>query len=210
MKVKYLENNDLAVFDGKKFRRDKKTGYYLNSTIHKRLHIYVWEYYNGPIPKGYQIHHKNHDKNQNDIENLQMVTAEEHRKIHSREISDELREWYRNNLNEKARPKANEWHGSEKGKEWHKKHYEQMKDKLHKEEFKECEYCGKKFIAKAYQSEFCSNKCKSAWRRKEGLDDVERQCIICRSTFTINKYSKVKTCCTECAIKLRKRTRYGE
>ena len=204
MRVEYLEDNDLAIFDGKKFRRDKRTGYYLNSSIHKRLHIYVWEYFNGPIPKGYQVHHIDHNKGHNDIENLKVMTAEEHRKVHSNEMTDELREWYKNNLNEKARPKANEWHKSDKGREWHKEHYEKMKEKLHKETFKECEQCGKKFIAKAPQSRFCSNKCKSAWRRKAGLDNVERKCVICGGTFITNKYDKVKTCSKQCKAILRK------
>lgn len=44
-------------FDGKKFTRDDKTGYYLCSTgdennVRKRMHVYVWEYFNGPISKG--------------------------------------------------------------------------------------------------------------------------------------------------------------
>ena len=36
-------------FNGLKFTRDDKTGYYLNSTIRKRMHRYVWEFYNGQI-----------------------------------------------------------------------------------------------------------------------------------------------------------------
>ena len=53
-------------FNGLKFTRDDKTGYYLNSTIEKRMHRYVWEFYNGPIPKGYDIHHKDEDKANNE------------------------------------------------------------------------------------------------------------------------------------------------
>ena len=49
-------------FDGRKFTRDEKTGYYLCSTkdligSRKRMHVYVWEYYNGLVPEGYHIHH---------------------------------------------------------------------------------------------------------------------------------------------------------
>ena len=68
-------------FDGYKFTRDNKTGYYLNSTIRQRLHRYVWEFYNGPIPKGYHIHHKDFNKANNDISNLQLLSLEEHEKI---------------------------------------------------------------------------------------------------------------------------------
>ena len=41
-------------FDGRKFTRDDKTGYYLCSTqneknVRKRMHVYVWEYFYGPV-----------------------------------------------------------------------------------------------------------------------------------------------------------------
>ena len=204
MKVEYLEDGDLAIFDGIKFRRDKKTGYFLNSNIQKRLHIYVWEYNNGNIPKGYEIHHKDHDKNNNEIDNLDMLTKKEHMKIHSKELTKEQREWYKNNLSEKARPKAIEWHKSKKGREWHKKHYEEMKDKLKIREPKVCECCGEYFIAKTINSRFCSNKCKSKWRRDNHLDDIERKCEICGKIFITNRYSKTKTCGPECVLKLKK------
>ena len=80
--VQYFDNGDLACFDGLSFRRDKRTGYFLNSTTHKRLHVYVWEHYNGEVPKGYHIHHKDHDKNNNEIENLVLLSASEHASLH--------------------------------------------------------------------------------------------------------------------------------
>jgi hypothetical protein len=44
----------------------------------KRLiHRVVWEAVNGPIPDGLQINHKNGDKSDNRIENLELVTASE-------------------------------------------------------------------------------------------------------------------------------------
>lgn len=37
MNVVYCEDDDLAVFNGVKFRKDKITGYYLNSSIQKKI-----------------------------------------------------------------------------------------------------------------------------------------------------------------------------
>lgn len=45
-------------------------------------HIYLWEKHNKPIPKGYVIHHKNKDKKDNRMENLELMKLEEHTKLH--------------------------------------------------------------------------------------------------------------------------------
>jgi hypothetical protein len=46
-------------------------------------HVWVWEQAYGPIPDGYQIHHRDGDKRNNDLANLQLVTPTEHKRIHS-------------------------------------------------------------------------------------------------------------------------------
>ena len=89
MIVKNTENKKMVLSQNYNYVFDKKTGYFLNSNIQKRLHIYVWEYNNGNIPKGYEIHHKDHDKNNNEIDNLDMLTKKEHMKIHSKELTKE-------------------------------------------------------------------------------------------------------------------------
>lgn len=52
--------------------------------ISKGVHILVWETFVGPIPKGYEIHHINGNKQDNRLENLQCLTKEEHKEIHKR------------------------------------------------------------------------------------------------------------------------------
>ena len=193
------------ILDGYKFTKTGNKKYHYNSTLRKYLHQYIWEKENGSIPKGYEIHHIDQNTDNNSIENLCLLSIKEHQEIH-KELSwnEERRERARNNLNKKARPKAKEWHRSEKGKEWHKKHYERMKDKLFIEKEFECEYCKKKYKAiNNNTNRFCSNKCKSAWRRKSGIDDVEKVCEICGSKFKTNKYSKTKTCSRSCANRLK-------
>ena len=197
----------IQYFNNVKFVRDDKTGYYLNSTSRKRMHRYVWEYYNGEIPKGFQIHHIDHDKSNNDISNLEMISRSKHAKIHANERVRDCYDEVVENLNKNARPKASEWHGSKEGIEWHKKHYAEMKDKLYiKKEFV-CKQCGKKFESTKVGSKFCCNNCKSKWRREQGFDNETRKCECCGKEFIVNKYSKTKTCSRECAAKLRRNRR---
>ncbi len=208
MKVTYSEDKKHAYFNGETFTRDERTGYYLttrnNERVGRRLHRVVWEYYNCPIPKGYHIHHIDKNKGNNDISNLKLITAKEHNQLHASELTEEEREWRRNNLEKNARPKASEWHSSDDGRNWHKLHYEKTKEKLHGKEKFVCEICGKEFIATDNgQNRFCSNTCKSAWRRKNKCDNEKRICVICGKEFETNKYKKTKCCSRKCAAILR-------
>lgn len=197
MEIQYIEKTKYAYFNGYKFTKDDKTGYYLSSTINGkryRLHRYVWEYYNGAIPKGYHVHHKDHNKNNNELSNLELLTIKEHRKRHSEEMSEELKEKYRKNLNKNARPKANEWHKSKEGREWHKKQYKISLGNRKKQLFI-CEYCGKEYEKiNNGENKFCSKKCQSAFRRKSGVDNIERICLKCNKPFMTNKYGTTKYC----------------
>ena len=61
--------------------------YYMSSSGHFirgncPLHQDIWIYYHGEIPKGYEIHHIDGDKGNNDIYNLQCLTKAEHRRLH--------------------------------------------------------------------------------------------------------------------------------
>ena len=204
MTIQYVDDGDVAIFDNLSFRKDKRTGYFLNAKTHKRLHVYVWEYFNGSIPNGYHIHHKDFNKNNNELENLALLTTTEHLKLHGKSWSKERYEQQAEILKEKAIPKATEWHKSEDGREWHKEHYEQMKNKWYKKDDFVCLNCGKTFTAVVSgQNKFCSNKCKSAYRRKSGVDNEKRKCEVCGAEFTTSKYSKAKTCSRKCSNKMR-------
>lgn len=199
--IEYSCDGKFALVDGYRFVRDDKTGYYLCTQIkgNKRLHRYIWEKYNGKIPDGYHIHHKDHDKSNNDINNLELLSAKDHLHIHNMEATDEFKELRKDNLLSKAVPASKEWHRSEIGSDWHKQHYEEMKDKLHVKTERKCDYCGKTYIAiNNGRNRFCSNACSAAARRKSGVDNETRICEWCGKEFIVNRYSKSKTCSASC------------
>lgn len=71
----------MIIVDGIKFY-SSGNGYLKNTEKGLWLHRYIWEKYNGPIPEGYVIHHKDHNKLNNDISNLEMISDREHRLEH--------------------------------------------------------------------------------------------------------------------------------
>ena len=195
-----------VIIDGIRFTLSNGKKYHYNSKLRKHLHQYVWEKENGKVPEGWEIHHIDRDTTNNDISNLEALPMLEHKAIHTEMLHNdpERLEKMRLNLEINARPKANEWHGSSDGIEWHKEHYEKTKHKLHTKKEFECEQCGSSFIGvNNGVNRFCSNKCKSKWRRVNGLDDVTRECENCHKEFTVNKYSKTTHCSRSCSAKTR-------
>ncbi len=59
-------------------------GYYYNGNLKIGLHKYIWEEAYGPVPVGYVIHHKDEDKLNNDLDNLECLTDREHRDLHGK------------------------------------------------------------------------------------------------------------------------------
>lgn len=59
-------------------------GYYnrRKGGIRTLLHRDKWEYYRGPIPKGYFVHHKNHNNLDNRMCNLALMEPGEHTRHH--------------------------------------------------------------------------------------------------------------------------------
>lgn len=191
-------------FDGLKFTTTTEKDYYRNAKTGKRMHVYVWEYYNGKVPKGYEVHHKDFDKSNNDISNLELLTKSEHSKLHGSLLTQEERDWRKNNIIIKAQPKAVEWHKSKDGSKWHSEHIKQQHQNGAFQRELICSNCGKVYVGKSNgKNTFCSNACKSAFRRKSGVDNITKICPICQKEFVTSKYRPSVTCSRSCANKYR-------
>lgn len=79
---KYLlrEKKELpfVTFNGEKFTLRNNRYYGKTYGDRELMHRYVWRFYKGDIPKGYDIHHKDRNKTNNKIENLEIYEKSEH------------------------------------------------------------------------------------------------------------------------------------
>jgi len=140
----------------------------------KRLHRAVWEYHNGSIPKGFDIHHIDGDRHNNSISNLCMMQGKEHQRKHMK--SPERVEQSRRDI-KKALKYASAWHGSVEGAAWHGAHAKEYWEKAPLREYV-CTFCGKSFQTRHVYVEganrFCHQNCRASFRRnriKEELNE---------------------------------------
>lgn len=83
------------------FQASLGTGKYTKSFL---THRFVYECFYGEIPEGMQIHHIDHDKQNNALDNLQMVTDEENKlmaKLASRKTGGLMHKRYLNKTKQK-------------------------------------------------------------------------------------------------------------
>lgn len=76
------EHLPCIVFDGNKYTK-MNSGYYRKTDGNRSLmHRDIWEHHNGPIPDGWDIHHKDENKQNNDLDNFECLPKDEHAKLH--------------------------------------------------------------------------------------------------------------------------------
>lgn len=118
-------------YDGIRWNPNARDPYYRNS---KRglLHRWMWTKEVGPIPAGMQVHHKNHDKRDNRIDNFVLLSPGDH--------------WAE--------------HGAERGADWHSLGGRATWERAAYRDFT-CERCGTPFQSRAQAgAKYCSNACR--------------------------------------------------
>ena len=162
------------------------------------IHRAVWLYYNGKIPVGnYNIHHRDFNPANNNIDNLQLVTVAEHAKIHKQP-----------KLIKKICPVCNKSFTTARDTQvfcsltCFGKHYSEIK--RHPPVEKICPICGKTFTVKYRNCKqvCCSPSCGKKYNWANGVYDVtvEKTCPICGQSF-IAKSKRAIYCSKHCADK---------
>ena len=68
-------------------------GVHVPSGRQRMVHDVVWEINFGPIPEGFDVHHKDENKQNNAIENLEILSPLNHKRFHSGCIKNDQGEW---------------------------------------------------------------------------------------------------------------------
>ncbi len=196
-------------FQGERYYR---CGNYWQNERSGRLHHNVWKTAHGPIPTGHHIHHRDGDRSNNQLENLELMDEFRHHSLHM--SSSERKMASAANLVKHAVPAAAKWRhdNPEKASEMARRCAAATQEVANRtwDDFT-CAYCSSTFRARrTYQKNrgkgggpFCSRKCAAADRRKSGVDDIEKICFACGSTFHTNRYTPAKTCSRTCGQKRR-------
>ena len=131
--------------------------------VRQFLHRRVYSDHHGPIPEGFDIHHRDEDKANNDIGNLEMLSHSEHLRRHA--IKSDLGRRH----TAAAQASLLAYRASERD----------VRDFT-------CMECGRGFRSRVYRSapRFCSAACQDRRRDREFAASAPRSCKQCGTLFT--------------------------
>lgn len=161
---------EVLIYRGHKYRRYPESKHmhlrrYFYATEPRRgfLHRHKWEDAHGPIPEKHEIHHKDEDTLNNELDNLECVSKSWHRAHHLRKRSKTPE--HLAHL-EQIREMTKEWHASEEGREWHREHGKKSWEGRTPTATR-CVCCGAEIKTHfPTRSKFCDNTCGSRYRRR--------------------------------------------
>lgn len=202
--VTYKRNPDSKKWAGRVYyNAPRKSGRgFLHRDIYADIH--------GPIPKGMNIHHQDHNPFNNEPPNLVMMTASEHQR-HHREHEGKFSEERLKIHRETTLVAAAEWHRSEEGRAWHRQHGKAMWENPKMGTFT-CPECGVQhqgyFPTRGdVKNRYCSGKCRQRGDKRLGKYEKYMEEVVCPMCSSIFKRMRgrvtPKTCSSTCGAKMR-------
>lgn len=208
-----IKNGKGFIFNERRYCRITHNGnaYFINKRKDDKkryLHRDVWQYYNGEIPEGCVVHHKDSNTENNNIDNLQMLTTKEHDLLHgelTRKKCKEDVDFYNMKLNciDIANIEVKKWHKTEAGKLCHSK---QMKKRWENKQPNKyiCTQCKIEYLTchdySKNKNTFCSHLCAEKWLRYAPENQITKNCKHCGKEFQHSKRDHPACCSMSCAV----------
>lgn len=168
---------------------------YFRSSNGDMLHRAVWESKHGKMPRRHEVHHKDRDKSNNRLDNLELLSPSDHARRHALERFASDPESMREHMRKHVLPAAHRWWKSPEGRA----RMAEVWAARPKSEFR-CIQCGETYMGYSHMARLrlCSNTCRSRYRYASGVDDEPRHCAACGTSFVVNKHSTRRFCSGEC------------
>ena len=174
-----------------KFYRNKRGNFCCTTSIYR----FIWIYFNGDIPEGYDVHHRDFNHDNNDISNLELLTKDEHKKIHG---------WTEKKLSSKNKICACcgiKFEASNGNRIYCSSKCRRRARRIRQSETKVCIVCGKEFLVDKHDdAKCCSNKCSRELLKKR----EEKICPVCGKNFSAAVSRNRKYCSHACATEAMK------
>lgn len=127
-------------WDGERWYFNKRMGYHL-TRAGSLLHRCLWIKHHGPIEDGYEINHINRQRWDNRLENLELLTISEHRRLGALQRTDSS--WKDNQTPEAVSKRLSAY--------WQRR---EPRDVI-------CVQCGQGYKSTGMRAKYCSRKCRS-------------------------------------------------